>query len=118
MIVRLPNIYISMVFNNSKICEPTHSIGHVSYAYIVGNEIAGALVVSRKKHTRAISSHGTIVRPEYAKKGIGRRLWMNMIVEENPFRIKVTVISESGYALINSLRNTVKDVRWDVKDNR
>jgi hypothetical protein len=43
---------------------------------------------------------------------------MNMIAAENPSKILVTTISNSGYALIDSLRSTFKDIKWIVRDSR
>lgn len=60
---------------------------------------------------------GTYVWPNWRKEGAGKFLWKTAIEMFNPRLIKVTVVSDLGKTLVNSLRKTYPDIKFKVNDH-
>ena len=62
-------------------------------------------------------SYGTWVNEAYRKSGFGKKLWKRMIKEIEPANVKVTVISDLGMTLVESLRRTHPRINFLVVEN-
>lgn len=63
---------------------------------------------------KIIRSFGTWVSPSFRKIGLAKKMWEFGIVYENAKKVIVTVMTDRGYSLVDSMKKRFPKVRWDV----
>lgn len=122
LIVKLKGIKFDFNFSPGSSCAPRidgqrEQYNKTSYAALNKDKIVGALTIGRSRSGKTIHANGTIVRPAYIKQGIGRELWHAMLKSEKPKRVSVTVISDRGYSLVESMKESFPNIKWIVEEN-
>jgi predicted GNAT family acetyltransferase len=75
--------------------------------------LAGVWQYDRDGNKKVVSC-GTWVAPKYRKKGIAKKMWEFGIAHEKPRKVRVIVITDRGYSLVQSIKSAFPQIKWDI----
>jgi ribosomal protein S18 acetylase RimI-like enzyme len=63
---------------------------------------------------KTFESYGTWVAPRFRKNGLAVKLWEVALERTGAKKVRVTVISDRGNTLIESLQSDFPDIKWKI----
>ncbi len=108
--------------NNIIITIPEDFINHSIRAVIAldGTKIAGVwefnLAYAWGRKNNKLLSIVTLVDKKYRKQGLAKQLWKLGLKKYHPQLIIVNTISDKGYTLIKSLKESFPEIVWDTEE--
>jgi predicted GNAT family acetyltransferase len=107
-----------MMTANADFGAEDYYLGDINRIVVAVDEYGHAAGIWRYyKQGKTITSCGTWVSPKHRKYGIAKRMWEFGISCEDPKKINVTIITDRGYSLIDSMKEQFPDVKWKISED-
>ncbi len=97
--------------------EPKNSNGVICAECVTLDEqkcLMGVLSFTFDTNTQILRSKLTVVDSEHRRRGVASLLWSETLLKYSPKLVSVSIVSNGGEGLIQSLKKKFPNIEWDI----